>query len=82
MKSDLITVIKDVFELTIDLEETLRKMGGDHDEIEYYQFCVLLETGSGGNASRVSSYLSQNKGKSMLRFSYFCGNMDKMAFNS
>jgi len=30
-KEDLISIIKDVFELTIDLENMLRKMGGDID---------------------------------------------------
>lgn len=80
-KEMLIIILKEEFELTIDLEEMLRKIGGDNDEIEYYQFCVLLETGTGGNTSRVSSYLSQNKGSSFMRFSYFVNNMDKMQFN-
>jgi hypothetical protein len=29
----------------------------------------------------VSSYLSQNKGSSFMRFSYFVNNMDKLQFN-
>ena len=32
----LIIILKEEFELTIDLEEMLRKIGGDNDEIEYY----------------------------------------------
>ncbi len=57
-KENLIHIIKMEFELTIDMEEMLRKIGGNNEEIEYYQFCVLLEAGTGGNPSRVSSYLS------------------------
>jgi hypothetical protein len=34
------------------------KLGGDHDKVNYYQFCILLDAGTGGNPSRVSSYLS------------------------
>lgn len=76
-KETLIQILKNEFEMTIDLEAMLRKLGGENDEVEYYQFCILLETGSGGNASRVSNYLSQNKGQSCVRFSYFVHNMDK-----
>ena len=35
-KEILITIIKMEFELTIDMEEYLRKSGGDTDEIAYY----------------------------------------------
>ena len=57
-KDKLIEIIKQEFELTIDMEEFLRKIGGDAEDINYYQFCVLLDAGTGGNPSRVSSYLS------------------------
>lgn len=57
-KENLIEIIKAEFELTIDMEEFLRKIGGNSEEINYYQFCVLLDAGTGGNPSRVSSYLS------------------------
>ena len=57
-KDKLIEIIKAEFELTIDMEDYLRNIGGDNEEIEYYQFCVLLDAGTGGNPSRVSSYLS------------------------
>ena len=57
-KEILIQIIKAEFELTIDMEDYLRKSGGDKDEITYYQFCRLLDAGTGGNPSRVSSYLS------------------------
>ena len=57
-KETLIQIIKEEFELTIDMEEFLRKIGGNADEISYYQFCVLLDAGTGGNPSRVSSYIS------------------------
>ena len=57
-KSTLIAIIKTEFELTIDMEEYLRKIGGDTDNINYYQFCVILDAGTSGNPSRVSSYLS------------------------
>ena len=57
-KENLIQIIKAEFELTIDMEEFLRKIGGNSEEINYYQFCVLLDAGTGGNPSRVSSYLS------------------------
>jgi|TARA_B100000780_G_C20899199_1_gene357861 hypothetical protein len=63
------------------MEDFLRKIGGDADEINYYHFCVLLDAGTGGNPSRVSSYLSTNKGSSaFMRFSYFINNMDKINF--
>ena len=77
-KNTLIDIIKTEFELTIDMEEYLRKIGGDTDHINYYQFCVMLDAGTGGNASRVSSYLSQNRGSSFMRFSYFVNNYDKL----
>ena len=78
-KESLINIIKHEFELTIDMEDFLRKVGGDSHEINYYHFCVLLDAGTGGNPSRVSSYLSQNKGSSaFMRFSYFINNMDKI----
>ena len=57
-KDQLIQIIKLEFELTIDMEEFLRKIGGNNEECTYYQFCVLLDAGTGGNPSRVSSYLS------------------------
>ena len=57
-KNTLIAIIKTEFELTIDMEDYLRKIGGDTDNINYYQFCVMLDAGTSGNPSRVSSYLS------------------------
>ena len=60
------------------MEDYLRKSGGDNDEITYYQFCRLLDAGTGGNPSRISSYVSQNKGSSFMRFSYFVNNMEKL----
>jgi hypothetical protein len=77
-KSTLIDIIKTEFELTIDMEDYLRKIGGDTDNINYYQFCVLLDAGTSGNPSRVSSYLSANRGSSFMRYSYFHSNMDKL----
>lgn len=77
-KNNLIEIIKTEFELTIDMEEYLRKIGGDTDHVNYYQFCVLLDAGTSGNPSRVSSYLSQNRGSSFMRFSYFVNNYDKL----
>ena len=35
-KDNLITIIKAEFELTIDMEEFLRKIGGSNEEINYY----------------------------------------------
>lgn len=58
----------------------MRRIGGDKDEIDYDQFCVLLDAGTSGNPSRVSSYLSNNKGSSFMRFSYFEKNMEKLPF--
>lgn len=77
-KNTLIGIIKTEFELTIDMEDYLRKIGGDTDNINYYQFCVMLDAGTSGNPSRVSSYLSQNRGSSFMRYSYFHNNMDKL----
>jgi len=57
-KDVLVEIIKAEFELTINMVDYLKGIGGDTDEINYYQFCVLLDAGTGGNPSRVSSYLS------------------------
>ena len=63
------------------MEEFLRKVGGDSEEINYYHFCVLLDAGTSGNPSRVSSYLSNKaSGSAFMRFSYFEKNMDKLEF--
>lgn len=88
----MINIIKVEFELTIDMvvsvltcfnfksvQDYLRKISQD-DEIDYYDFCQLLDAGTSGNPSRVSSYLSNNKGSSFMRFSYFERNLDKMSF--
>ncbi len=66
--------------MTIEMDSYLRGIGDNTDEIEYYNFCVLLDAGTGGNPSRVSSYLSQNKGSSFMRFSYFIKNIDNIEF--
>ena len=58
----------------------MAKIGGDAEDIDYYSFCVLLDAGTSGQPSRVSSYLSNNKGSSFMRFSYFVNNMDKLQF--
>lgn len=80
-KEMLINIIKEEFELTIDMVEYLRKIGGDNEGIDYYQFCVLLDAGTSGNPSRVSSYLSNKaSGSAFMRFSYFEKNMDKLEF--
>ena len=80
-KEVLIQIIKLEFEMTLDMEEYLRKAGGDTDEIAYYQFCRLLDAGTGGNPSRISSFISQNKGStSFMRFSYFNDNKDRLSF--
>lgn len=66
---------------SLSLQEYLMKIGGDHDHVNYYQFCILLDAGTQGNPSRVSSYLSQNgKSNSFMRFSYFVNNMEELAF--
>ena len=80
-KEVLIQIIKLEFEMTLDMEEYLRKAGGETDEIAYYQFCRLLDAGTGGNPSRISSFVSQNKGSAaFMRFSYFNDNMDRLSF--
>ena len=56
----------------------MQKIGGDAEEIDYHSFCLLLDAGTSGNPSRVSSYLSNNKGSSFMRFSYFVNNMEKL----
>jgi hypothetical protein len=40
------------------MDELLRKIVGNNEEIKYYRLSVLLDSGSRGNLSRVSSYLS------------------------
>lgn len=60
------------------MEEYLRGIGGNEENINYNHFCVLLDAGTGGNPSRISrsSYLSGNKVSSFMRYSYFCGKND------
>lgn len=80
-KSKLIEIIKIEFELTIDMVDYLKKIGGDTDEIEYGQFCVLLQAGTSGNPSRMSSYLTNGShGSSFMRYSYFITNMERLTF--
>lgn len=79
-KTKLIEIIKLQFELTIDMEEYLMKIG-DEEDIGYEDFCVLLDAGTSGNPSRVSSYLSQNKGSSFMRYSYFDTHQHEMKFS-
>jgi hypothetical protein len=55
----------------------LRKIGGENEGIDYYSFCVLLDAGTSGNPSRVSSYLS-NKGSAFMKYSYYEKNHEKM----
>lgn len=38
-KRTLIEIIKEEFELTIDMVEFLHKMEGDNEQIEFHQFC-------------------------------------------
>ncbi len=57
-KSKLIEIIKEEFELTIDMEEYLQRIGGESDDIDFFQFCLLLDAGTSGNPSRVSSIIS------------------------
>ena len=66
--------------MTIDMEQYLRSIGENVSDIGYYHFCIMLDAGTGGNPSRVSSYLSQNKGSSFMRFSYFEKNMANLEF--
>lgn len=79
-KSTLIEIIKEQFELTIDMVEYLRKIGGDNEGIDYCQFCVLLDAGTSGNPSRVSSYLSSNKVGAFMKYSYFEKNINNLGF--
>ena len=65
----LIEIIKDDFELTINMEEYLNSVDSD-DSLDFYQFCVLLDASTSGNPSRFSSLLS-NRGFSVLQGSLF-----------
>ena len=71
-------MIKAEFELTIDMVEFLKTIGGETDDMTYHMFCIMLDHGTGGNASRVSSYISQNMKE--LRYSEFVKNMDNFQF--
>ena len=46
-KQRLIEVIQAEFELTIDMVEFLKTIGGDSDEMSYYEFCIMLDHGTG-----------------------------------
>uniref|UniRef100_A0A7S3JLM2 Uncharacterized protein n=1 Tax=Euplotes harpa TaxID=151035 RepID=A0A7S3JLM2_9SPIT len=68
----LIEIIKDDFELTINMEEYLNSVESS-DSLDFYQFCVLLDASTSGNPSRFSSMLA-NRGFSVLQGSLFQGN--------
>ena len=65
----LIEIIKDDFELTINMEEYLNSVESS-DSLDFYQFCVLLDASMSGNPSRFSSMLA-NRGFSVLQGSLF-----------
>jgi len=54
------------------LQNHFRKISDSNDEITFDQFVVLLDAGSSGNPSRISSYISANKSSIMLKkYNYF-----------
>ena len=54
------------------LQNHFRKISNDSEEINFDQFVLLLDAGTSGNPSRISSYISQNKSSIMLRkYNYF-----------
>jgi len=57
-KTTLIQIIKMEFELPIDMEDYLQSIGGPEEHINFFQFCTLLDAGTSGNPSRVSSLIS------------------------
>ena len=65
----LIEIIKDDFELTINMQEYLNSVDSS-DTLDFYQFCVLLDASTSGNPSRFSSMLA-NRGFSVLQGSVF-----------
>lgn len=65
----LIDIVKDDFELTINMEEYLSSIDSD-DSLDFYQFCVLLQQSTGNNPSRFSNMLA-NRGFSVLQGSLF-----------
>ena len=71
-------------DLAIRLSNSKHKVFPDHafvTKLKNDYPTLWRRAGTGGNPSRVSSYLSQNKGSSaFMRFSYFINNMDKINF--
>ena len=65
----LVEIIKDDFELTINMQEYLNSVESS-DTLDFYQFCVLLDASTSGNPSRFSSMLA-NRGFSVLQGSLF-----------
>ena len=63
-------IIKDDFELTINMNDYLNAVDSDNKTLDFYQFCVLLDASTSGNPSRFSSLLS-NRGFSVLQGSLF-----------
>ena len=51
-------IIKDDFELTINMNDYLNAVDSDNKQLDFYQFCVLLDASTSGNPSRFSSLLS------------------------
>ena len=68
----LIEIIKDDFELTINMQDYLSNVESP-DSLDFYQFCVLLDASTSGNPSRFSSMLA-NRGFSVLQGSLFESN--------
>jgi Ca2+-binding EF-hand superfamily protein len=58
-KSTIVNIIKNVFGLTIDIENMFEEAGIDvEDELNFYEFTCLLESGGSQRASRICSIFS------------------------
>ena len=58
-KDTIIDIVKNVFELSIDMEDFLEKVGALQEELDFQSFCLLFEGGEDTKSlSRASSLLS------------------------
>eukprot|EP00826_Nyctotherus_ovalis_P047345 TRINITY_DN5436_c0_g1_i6.p1 TRINITY_DN5436_c0_g1~~TRINITY_DN5436_c0_g1_i6.p1 ORF type:complete len:241 (+),score=63.86 TRINITY_DN5436_c0_g1_i6:95-817(+) len=67
-REKLVSVLLNDFELTLDMDKYMEVLGEGVTEIDYDQFCILLNDRLTGNPSRFSSFLAARKMTGALSF--------------
>lgn len=61
-KNTIIDIIKNVFELSFDIEDFLEKVGAIQDDLDFNSFCLVFEGGEDTKSlSRASSLISVSR---------------------